>query len=69
MLSIVVSQEILGLGWDFDSSEAYYWDASVTALDEYNEPIESIYYSHLEGLSGTVHHFWGYLTRVGDGDD
>ena len=59
----------MGLGWDFDSRETYYWDASVTSFGACNEPFESIYYSHLEGLSGTVHHFGGNLTKVGTGDD
>ena len=66
---ITVSQINVGLGWDFDSSETYDLDASVTGFDECNEPIESIYYSKLNGLSGSVHHFGDNLTGVGDGDD
>ena len=59
----------VGLGWDFDSSETYDLDASVTAFDERNEPIESIYYMRKDGLSGAVHHFGDNLTGAGEGDD
>ena len=66
---IQVNQVNVGLGWDFDSSETYDLDASVTAFNECNEPIESIYYSRLNGLNGAVHHFGDNLTGVGEGDD
>ena len=59
----------VGLGWDFDSSETYDLDASVTGFDECNKPVESIYYGKLDGLSGAVHHFGDNLTGVGEGDD
>ena len=59
----------VGLGWDFDSSDTYDLDASVTAFDERNEPIESIYYMRKDGLSRSVHHFGDNLTRAGEGDD
>ena len=59
----------IGLGWDFDSSETYDLDASVTGFDECNEPIESIYYGNLDGLSGSVHHFGDNLTGAGERDD
>ena len=66
---IEVDKINVGLGWDFDSSETYDLDASITAFDECNEPIESIYYGRLDGLSGAVHHFGDNLTGVGEGDD
>ena len=66
---ITVDKINVGLGWDFDSNETYDLDASVTGFNECNEPIESIYYSHLNGLGGSVHHFGDNLTGVGDGDD
>ena len=66
---IAESQINVGLGWDFDRSEAYDLDASVTAFNECNHPIESIYYGKLNSLNGEIHHFGDYLTGVGDGDD
>ena len=30
----------VGLGWDFDKGETFDLDASVTAFDECNEPVE-----------------------------
>ena len=66
---ITVEKINVGLGWDFDSNETYDLDASVTGFNECNEPIESIYYSNLNGLRGSVHHFGDNLTGVGEGDD
>ena len=66
---ITVEKINVGLGWDFDSNETYDLDASVTGFNECNEPIESIYYSNLNGLGGSVHHFGDNLTGVGEGDD
>ena len=59
----------VGLGWDFDKGETFDLDASVTAFNECNEPIESIYYGHLKGLNGAVIHFGDNLTGEGEGDD
>jgi stress response protein SCP2 len=59
----------IGLGWDFDKRERFDLDASVTAFNEMNEVIESIFYQKLNGLNGAVHHFGDNLTGEGDGDD
>ena len=59
----------VGLGWDFSKRDTFDLDASVTGFDECNEPVESIYYHHLDGLNRSVRHFGDNLTGVGDGDD
>ena len=59
----------IGLGWDFDKNDTFDLDGSVTAFDECNEVIESIYFSHLKGLQGAIKHFGDNLTGVGEGDD
>ena len=66
----ILTNEInVGLGWDFDGSETYDLDASVTGFDECNEPVQAIYYGHKDGLQGSVHHFGDNLTGEGEGDD
>ena len=59
----------VGLGWDFTANNVFDLDASVTAFDENNEPIESIYFGHLKGLNGSVKHYGDNLTGKGEGDD
>ena len=59
----------VGLGWDFSRRDTFDLDASVTGFDERNEPVESIYYLHLNGLKNSVHHFGDNLTGAGEGDD
>jgi tellurium resistance protein TerZ len=59
----------VGLGWDFAKEDVFDLDGSVTGFNECNEPIESIYYSHLKGLNGSVKHHGDNLTGQGSGDD
>lgn len=59
----------VGLGWDFDGSETFDLDASVTGFNECNEPVEAIYYGNKDGLNKAVHHFGDNLTGEGEGDD
>ena len=66
----ITTNEInVGLGWDFDGTETYDLDASVTGFNECNELVEAIYYGHKNGLQGSVHHFGDNLTGAGEGDD
>ena len=68
---IPILEEVVnvGLGWDFTGGETFDLDASVTGFDNKLKPIESIYYSHLTGLNGSVLHHGDNLTGEGDGDD
>ena len=59
----------VGLGWDFTGGETFDLDASVTGFDNNLKPIESVYYSHLSGLGGSVLHHGDNVTGEGEGDD
>jgi len=59
----------VGLGWDFTGEETFDLDGSVTAFDYGLNPIESVYFSSLEGIGGSVKHHGDNLTGEGEGDD
>ncbi|OUM61825.1 hypothetical protein PIROE2DRAFT_69562 [Piromyces sp. E2] len=60
----------VGLGWDFtEGEETFDLDGSVTAFDYNLNPIESVYYGNLSGISGSVLHHGDNLTGEGEGDD
>ena len=60
---------MVGLGWDFTGTETFDLDASVTGFDYNYNVIESIYYSHKQGLNGSVIHYGDNTTGQGAGDD
>ena len=60
---------MVGLGWDFTGGEAFDLDASVTGFDAMLNVVDSIYFNHKRGLSGSVIHFGDNTTGVGQGDD
>ena len=60
---------MVGLGWDFTGGEAFDLDASVTGFDAMLNVVDSIYFNHKKGLSGSVIHFGDNTTGVGQGDD
>ena len=67
---IVPQPEVyIGLGWDFSFLEKFDLDASVTGFNIKFDLIESIYFSNLSGLNGSVNHFGDNLTGAGSGDD
>ena len=59
----------VGLGWDFTKGNVFDLDGSVTGFNECNEPVESIFFRHLNGLNGSVRHHGDNLTGKGSGDD
>jgi len=59
----------VGLGWDFTGGETFDLDGSVTAFDYDLNPIESVYYGNLSGISNSVLHHGDNLTGEGNGDD
>ena len=68
-IPILESVVNVGLGWDFTGGETFDLDASVTGFDKNLNPVESVYYSHLTGLNGSVLHHGDNLTGEGEGDD
>jgi len=68
---IPINEDIvnIGLGWDFNPGDTFDLDGSITAFDIDNNPIESIYYSHLSGINGAILHHGDNLTGKGEGDD
>lgn len=73
----------MGLGWDVAKIVKKGWfggtklvdgdpvdlDASAIAYDAQRNPVEIIYFGHLNGLNGAVHHTGDNLTGEGEGDD
>ena len=60
---------LVGLGWDFTGGETFDLDASVTGFDFQFNVVDTIYFNHKNGLSGSVIHFGDNLTGEGEGDD
>ena len=59
----------VGLGWDFNNNQTFDLDASITAIDQYNNPVESVNYKRRNGLKGAIHHFGDNTSGAGEGDD
>ena len=68
-IEVVEPSVMVGLGWDFTGTEEFDLDASVTGFDYNYNTIESIYYSHKQGLNGSVIHYGDNTTGKGEGDD
>ena len=49
-IPIDVPKVRVGLGWDFTAGNVFDLDGSVTGFNECNEPVESIFFQHLNGL-------------------
>ena len=60
---------MVGLGWDFTGRETFDLDASVTGFDSMFNLVDTIYFNHKKGLSGSVIHFGDNTTGEGEGDD
>ena len=60
---------LVGLGWDFTGGETFDLDASVTGFDFQFNVVDTIYFNHKNGLSGSVIHYGDNLTGQGEGDD
>ena len=59
----------VGLGLDYLPGNVFDLDGSVTAFNECNEVVESVYYHRLKGLNGAIRHYGDNLTGEGSGDD
>jgi len=59
----------LGLGWDFEPDCVFDLDASVIALDENNNAVDTVYFGHRTGCGGAITHSGDNLTGKGEGDD
>ena len=59
----------VGIGWDFNNNQTFDLDASITAIDQYNNPVESVNYKRRNGLKGAIHHFGDNTSGAGEGDD
>lgn len=57
----------VGLGWDFNKGDVFDLDASVSGFDENNNLVENIFYSHKNGLNGSVYHHGDNVTGEGSG--
>ena len=60
---------MVGLGWDFTGRETFDLDASITGFDSMFNLVDTIYFNHKKGLSGSVIHFGDNTTGEGEGDD